>query len=95
MSENAAQNINDDDLGYITQSSLIQFKGWTVGAVKNFLGERPDRWGTIHHFRNSPDRQSRLWSLKRIEAVEKTFAFQEWRKKKRKRNNAEKTTIII
>ena len=95
MSENVAQNINDDDLGYITQSSLIQFQGWTVGAVKNFLGERPDRWGTIHHFRNSPDRQSRLWSLKRIEAVEKTFAFQEWCKKKRKRNNTKKPQLLL
>ncbi len=59
----------------VTLSTLKQ-RGWTDGAVKQFLGE-PDTLAPNPNYRSGP--QMRLYNLERVEAAEVSGRWQDWR----------------
>lgn len=65
----------------VTLSTLRQ-RGWTDGAVKQFLGE-PDALATNPNYRSGP--KMRLYDLPRVEAAEISEPWQMWREATRSR----------
>lgn len=65
----------------VTLSTLKQ-RGWTAGAVKQFLGE-PDALAPNPNYRTGP--KMRLYDLLRVEAAESGEPWQTWREAARSR----------
>lgn len=80
------KNNKPDMLG----TSALKDRGWTDTAIKRFLGE-PDSTYPNPHYRSGPP--VKLWTLSRVEAVEQSEEFLEWKANADKRKRAAQAAV--
>ncbi len=71
--------------------AALKARGWTDGAIKNFLGD-PDATRPNPYSKSKPPML--LWEISRVEAAEQTNAFQRWQTETQARRKAASTRML-